>query len=145
MTPYARKFVSDEEFELFLKIKDLVTKLPDLDLGLDGSRNKIDLSCHMFARAVADIFSLEFVDGYFTIGFQHSWVLTPNGHVIDVYPVAMLGGPILMEARGFSPARNCYLKMNKNRGYKVPSEEQWFKESVEKIKQKLLEIISAQL
>src|ERR1035437_2343419 len=114
MTPYARQFVSNEELELFLKIRELVTKLPDLDLGLDDFRNEIDLSCHMLARAVADIFSLKFVDGYFTIGFQHSWVLTPKeGHVIDVYPVAMLGGPILMEASGFSPARTCYLKMNK--------------------------------
>jgi len=143
MTPYARRFVSDEEFELFLKIRELVTKLPDLDLGLDHSGHKIDLSCHMLVRAVATIFSLEFVVGYFTVGYQHSWVLTPNGNVIDVYPVATLGGPILMEANGFSPARNCYLKMNGKRDYKVPSEEPWFKASVEKIKQEMLKIMSA--
>ncbi len=142
MTPYARQFVSNEEFELFIKIKELVAKLPDVNLGLDRFEHEIDLSCHMLARVVAEIFSLEFVDGYFTIGFQHSWVLTPKRQIIDVYPVAILGGPILMDASSFSPARNCYLKMNKKRCYKVPSEEQWFKESVEKIKKELLKIMS---
>jgi hypothetical protein len=143
MTPYARQFVSDKEFELFLKIKELVTKLPDLNLGPDHFGHEIELSCHMLARAVADIFSLEFMDGYFTIGYKHSWVLTPKGQIIDVYPVAMLGGPILMEASGFSPAKNCYLKMTEKRSYEVPSEEKWFKESVKKIKQELLKIMSA--
>ena len=151
MTSYARSQISNEEFRLFTEVRELVTKLPDIDLGVDHFDHKIELSCHMLARAVAEIFSLEFVDGYFTDGYCHSWILTKKGNIIDVYPVAILGGPILMDASGFSPARFLYKKINEElegipeaSWYRVPSEERWFKESVEKIKDELVKIRSAE-
>lgn len=100
MTPYAIKYVQEEDISVFEKIKNAVLRLPDIDLGVDEKGNEIILSCHILARAVAKVFSLKYVDGYFIPFFSHSWVLSPNNHLIDVYPVAMLGGPILMVSEG---------------------------------------------
>ena len=113
MTPYAMKHILEEDVLVFEKIKNVISKLPDIDLGVDEKGRKIILSCHILARAVAKVFSLRCVDGYFLPNFCHSWVLSPNGHLIDVYPVAVLGGPILMiEDDGASPIRWHYKKVS---------------------------------
>ena len=98
MTPYGIKYVQEEDLVIFKKIRNAVLKLPDINLGVDEEGDKILLSCHILARAVARVFLLKYVDGFFIPNFCHSWVLSPNSHVIDVYPVGILGGPILMVA-----------------------------------------------
>lgn len=106
MVPYTIKYVSEEDINVFEKIKNIVLKLPDIDLGVNENGNKIVLSCHVLARAIAKVFSLKYADGFFVPNFSHSWVLSPNSHLIDVYPVAVLGGPILMvEDDSASPIR----------------------------------------
>ena len=109
MKPYCLKFIPEEELVLFLKIKAAVEQLEDPDLGVDGYQEPIPVSCHMIARAVAELFSVTLKDGFYIVGYQHSWLVTATGHVIDVYPVGMLGGPILCENTSvLSPARRLY-------------------------------------
>lgn len=56
------------------------------------------LSCHILVRAAAKVYNLKYQDGFFpAIGFEHSWLLTPTGNVIDVYPVGIVGGPIMID------------------------------------------------
>ena len=92
MTPYcvSEKHISPEEIELLQKIKLIVALLPDLDL------NGEKISCHLLARAIGQIFNLRWVDGYFYPSYQHSWLLTNEGNILDVYPIAIVGGPILV-------------------------------------------------
>lgn len=112
MRPYVSKFIPQENLELFEKIKMAVTAMPDIDLGKDEEGEEIILSCHILARAIAKLFSLKFVDGYFHPNYNHSWLLTPTGNLIDVYPIAVLGGPILISGAFSSPARWLYKKEN---------------------------------
>lgn len=104
MTPYAIRDVIPEEIELFEKIRNAVINLPDIDLGVDKKGEKIILSCHILGRAIAKIFGLKYVDGYFYPSFQHTWLLTSQGNIIDVYPVAIFGGPLLIVNKEMSPA-----------------------------------------
>ena len=97
MTPYVRRFVSDNEVALFERIRKVVSALPDVQLGIDEKGEPVILSCHILVRGMARVFHLKYADGYLRPNFQHSWLLTPEGHVIDVYPVGMLGGPILVD------------------------------------------------
>ena len=112
MTPYVRKFIDDEDLKVFLKIREIVEKLPDLrfDDTEDGT-----VSCHMLARAMKLFFPVKVYDGYFCGSYQHSWLRTRNGAIIDLYPVATMGGPILIDDSTFyCPARKLY-KANRSR------------------------------
>jgi hypothetical protein len=103
------------------RVQKAVTVLPDLDFGHDEAGRKIVLSCHILARAVGKAFGLRHVDGYFYPNFQHSWLTTDAGNVIDVYPVGILGGPILV-AGPATPAGWLYEKKRVLRGQtKMPS------------------------
>lgn len=100
MTPYAKKYVSKNNLEMFGKIKRIVAALPNIDLGVNGRGEKILLSCHMLTRALAELFPLKVWDGYFGAPgdrYEHSWLVDKGIHiVIDPYPVAVLGGPVLV-------------------------------------------------
>lgn len=109
MKPYVLSKLSKEEIELFEKIRRAVNDLPDVDLGKNEDGENLILSCHILARAIAKVFHLQYVDGHFYPYYQHTWLLTPTGNIIDVYPVAVLGGPILMDrlvARHFYKKRS---------------------------------------
>ena len=109
MKPYCLKFIPEEEVTLFLKIKAAGEQLEDLDLGIDDDQEPIPVSCHMIARAVAELFPVMLKDGFYLKGYQHSWIVTVSGHLIDVYPIGVLGGPILCENTSMlSPARRLY-------------------------------------
>ena len=101
-----------EDIVLFEKIGEAVRALPDVNLGVGADGKKIFLSCHILARALAQVFSLEFKDGYFYPNFEHSWLITSRDNIIDAYPVGMLissnGGPILIDGDNCSPARWLY-------------------------------------
>lgn len=99
MTPFSTQEIPREDQDLFWEVRRRVEALPDLDLGLDSKGEKIFLSCHMLARAVAKAFKdeeLRCCDGLYLKRFQHSWNVTRNGNIIDVYPVAEIGGPIIL-------------------------------------------------
>jgi hypothetical protein len=95
--------------DLFRKIRGVVEAMPDVDLGEDGRGKKIEVSCHMLARAIAAYFPVECADGYFTPNqWPHSWLLTSRGNLIDVYPWAAVGGPVLLVGRALCPWRGLF-------------------------------------
>lgn len=116
MTPYVTRYFSLEEVELFRRIRTAVDHFPDIDLGFDTKRKSpVVLSCHMLARAIGKVFKLEVVDGFIYPNYEHSWVLTHEGNIIDLYPVAIIGGPILVEHKtGAGPSRRIYIKADKS-------------------------------
>ncbi len=98
MTPFVRSLLPEEDINLFEKIRIIVQAFPDnLDLGKDSKNKPVKLSCHILAHALGRPFTLEVKDGYFHPHYEHSWLETRNGHIIDVYPVGILGGPFLIE------------------------------------------------
>lgn len=134
MTPYARKFFTGEEVAIFNKIKESVDLLPDIDLGKDEQGRQIILSCHVLARAIAKAFYLKVVDGYYLEIYQHSWCVTPQGNIIDVYPIATLGGPILLDGGDFTPASKLYKKKDSRTfSQKVRFTDSSFRRSVRRI------------
>ncbi len=112
MTPYVTKCLPKEDIFLFSRIERAVQRLPDIDLGEDEDGRKILLSCHILARAVARVFKVRTEDGFLVGGrcrSEHAWVVTKTGNIIDVYPVAVLGGPLLIDNReSVSPMQFLY-------------------------------------
>ncbi len=71
----------------YRKARRAVQRMPSYD------EHGLELRCHEVARAVARVLELpgEFVrDGYYELGCQHSWIVLPSGHVLDVYAVGRL-------------------------------------------------------
>ncbi len=110
MTPHIRRFVLNKDYELFMRIRAVVEKLPDIDLGRDEDGENIILSCHMLARALGKVFGLRWVDGLYAGIGQHSWLVFPHKmYILDCYPVHTLGGPLLVNAKDFlSPGQMLY-------------------------------------
>ncbi len=140
MTPFVGRYISEAEVALFEKISSAVRRMSDLDLGSDQNGKSVLLSCHMLARAVARVFSLRVADGFLYPRYQHSWVLTHEGHIIDVYPVAVLGGPILVEGKSsFSPSKQHYLKAPRN-FYRGRFGKKDFRQGVNRIANELVKV-----
>ncbi len=103
---------ASEEVALFRLIEHLMHEMPEVDLGVDRQGHKILVSCHMICRALAQLFpQLECQYGYFTRkGIEHSWLTLGRDFIIDAYPFAMLGGPIMVDCRYFTtPWQSLYL------------------------------------
>ncbi len=98
MNPFALRTLSEEEVSLFRKIEKVVDLLPDIDLGTEGGK-EIPLSCHLLAQAIGTCLHLKVETGTYHDIFEHSWLRTRSGKIIDVYPVATLGGPLLIDNR----------------------------------------------
>ncbi len=111
MKPYMWQFVAERDKALFAVVEAMVDKFPqNVVLWNDKRGRPIELSCHIFARAFAALFSeLECVDGYFFKRFEHSWLVTQDYGLIDPYPVGMAGGPILMHDHPTSYTRPALL------------------------------------
>lgn len=110
MKPYVLSQIPEGELVLFKKVCHTVDLFPDNVLLTDQHGKKMVLSCHILARAVGKAFRLECQDGYFHPFYEHSWLVTSTGNVIDVYPVGILGGPILVhQNHNFtSPVKHLY-------------------------------------
>jgi hypothetical protein len=121
MRPYVRKMLPNEDVIIFNRIKTAIDNLPDLVLGKDEEGRIIEISSHILARAVAKVFGLRYIDGYFCRSYQHSWVLTRYGNIIDVYPIAVFGGPILLHRGDNSPARFLYKRRFLTNKFQQPS------------------------
>ena len=102
--------ISLAELKLLATVTSMMEHFPeDDDYGLDHRGEKVILSCHVVVRAVALIIGhqVKIVDGFFFPSFEHSWLVTEQGNVIDVYPVGTVGGPRWIDqvvARGEVPA-----------------------------------------
>lgn len=117
MKSWAEKNMSEKEINILQNISLVYKKLPDEDLGNDKNGEKIPLAqCHILARAFSDVFSLKYEDGFFFPNFEHSWLISPEGNVIDVYPVGIFSGPIIVFNKFKGPAQKLY----------IPSDERYF-------------------
>ncbi len=97
MTPYVRTRVPEDDVRLWEQVCRLVARLPDIDLGVNEQGGPIVLSCHMLARAISRRTGIPYEDGYFLGHCEHSWLRLSSGNIIDVYPVGILGGPLLID------------------------------------------------
>lgn len=151
MTPHVCELLPQSDINLFNQIRRVIKSLPDIDLGRDGRGERIVLSCHILGRATAKVFELKYVDGYFYPNYQHTWLVTSAQNIIDVYPVAMFGGPVLFNGEfdknghhSYSPTRCLYIPKSarsiSNKQFGKP----WFRKSVGKVR-KELETIRARL
>lgn len=145
MTPEASKHIPNNIQQIFFSIKQIMERLPDIDLGRDRDRkdHNIVLSCHMVCEALARIFpKLEHKIGYFQIkGFEHSWLLHPvrqpyQRFIIDPYPWATLGGPLLLVVGAGTPWSRSYNEADINIDMGSPQ----FLACVENIYQVMLKI-----
>ena len=100
MRPYMTDLVPAEDLLLFEKIEGQIQKMPEVDLGVNKEGRKVLVSCHMVARALARIFpEVAYKDGYFgRHGQRHSWLRVKRNPklIIDPYPIALIGGPIMV-------------------------------------------------
>uniref|UniRef100_A0A7C4R596 Uncharacterized protein n=1 Tax=candidate division CPR3 bacterium TaxID=2268181 RepID=A0A7C4R596_UNCC3 len=169
LNTWVEQFVPKEDVGVFDKIKRAIDLLPDIDLGKDESGREIMLSCHILSRAVARVFNLKCIDGSYRffylsdysvcnhfncmdgiknniifISCNHSWVLTKNQNIIDVYPIGVLGGPILISCNPLSPVSRLYFPMStrsvSNGGFSKPS----FQRSVKKIISEIRKVTKAE-
>jgi hypothetical protein len=86
MRVHAETVISERDQKLFHSIKIAIDKL-----------YYPVTNCHNIAKAVAAVFKLKCVDGHFQRRYEHSWCVSDIGNVFDVYPVGLIGGPILLD------------------------------------------------
>ena len=96
MITFAEQTICLEDVKIFREIEKLID-------DVETFPTSATLSCHILAHAVGEIFSLPVEDGYWKLGYNHSWLRTERGNIIDVYPVATVGGPILIAGSVFCP------------------------------------------
>ena|SRR3989338_5220753 len=111
MTPMVLSLLPKEDIVLLEKVRRIVVEFPDdLDFGTNSDGERIILSCHILAHSIGKAIGLDVEDGYFRPHYDHSWLKTRNGHILDVYPVGIYGGPFLVEQTisFLSPGRHLY-------------------------------------
>jgi hypothetical protein len=116
MRPFVLSQIPPDELEAFEIIRKDVLALPDLDLGYKENGEKVVLSCHILSYAVKRTHGgmgggLTYEEGRFLDGFDHSWLVTRNSHIIDVYPVGIVGGPIMVDGQAPLLSRRMYHPM----------------------------------
>ncbi len=129
MKPGVWNDISKRDRELFAVIEEKVNRFPErVRLWNDKRGRPIELSCHILARAFANVFDeLTFVDGrWSSMRFEHSWLVTQDYGLIDVYPVGTMGGPLLLwdhptcrvrPAKIYVPDRRVTRKIFEHMGY----------------------------
>ena len=87
---YAERRLPSEDVRLFREVEAKLRRV-----RIDDS-----ISCHVVATAVRDVWPiLKMKSGRFMESWQHSWLMTPNDNIIDVYPIACVGGPLLIDGQ----------------------------------------------
>jgi hypothetical protein len=92
MRVYAETLLPADDQRLLRRIEHKLVKMSD-----------DPISCHVLARAVQQCFDgLKVVDGYIRgpVRYNHTWLTTESKNIIDVYPVAIVGGPLLLAGDG---------------------------------------------
>lgn len=96
MKPYAISQMPQEDGKVLKNISDIFSSVGEIQLpSVRGV--EIELSCHILARACSKFFNLKYLDGRFYPNIEHSWILTENNHVIDVYPIGTLTQRLIIE------------------------------------------------
>ncbi len=97
MKPYAAHLAPHEDVAALKRITELMEKLPEWGIPRDDDPHDHALiSCHTLTRAFSRVVKgLSVVDGR-VLGHEHSWLVTKSRNIIDVYPVATVGGPLLI-------------------------------------------------
>lgn len=116
MTPFAASRICSADHALFGNIKQAVSEMQDPDLGTDENGRQIILSCHILVRAIIKIYEdddgkcaiMKVCDGHFAGFYEHSWIETRDGNIIDVYPVGIVGGPIMWVGDRHSPSSRIF-------------------------------------
>lgn len=112
MTPWVvlNGTVSEEEVVLLEKVKKLIDAFPErLDLSVRGKT--FHLSCHLICRAIGSVFGLAVRDGYFgRRGFEHSWLITKQGNILDPCIIGQVGGPMIVIVGRYSPWTELYME-----------------------------------
>ncbi len=111
MKPYAEEsgLLSAEDIAMFYQIHDVVEELPRMEFSAGNGGDLV--SCHLLARAIGKFFRLEVRDGYFANpGIPHSWLVNERGKIFDVYPVAQVGGPVLLDNFFLGPWPNLFVE-----------------------------------
>lgn len=145
MKPYAHDRFTEEELFAWHYVRELISRVPDeIDLGSKPNGDKVIISCHMLCHALHVIVpTLRVEDGYYCKGYEHSWLLTSRGNIIDAYPIATLGGPLLLDATScpFPPAEELYQRDNQISAQVVWLQHQpWFKEAFAKLVRIMIEV-----
>ena len=91
MITHAEEVIEESDLKIFKSIKEKLSKIDKFPIKTEL------LTCHMLAHAVAEVYDLKVVDGFWRSGYNHSWIETDYLNVIDVYPVGMVGGPVLLD------------------------------------------------
>lgn len=107
---YMLDIISAEELKVFEEVRKTVPRI---------LMTNPDASCHVICEILADMFSeVVHEKGYFGGTHQHSWLRLPVedkkyfGRIIDPYPVACLGGPILVDTNCFTPWARMYFPLD---------------------------------
>lgn len=90
MKPHVLEIIEIADVNLWRHVCIACMAIPDDILGAK-------LSCHMLACAAAKVFpELTVQHGYIKPGYEHSWCITSHGNIMDVYPIGVVGGPLLI-------------------------------------------------
>ncbi len=114
MQPYALKTgsISLEQFQMFQEMRTIFELLPEFKF-----HNPV--SCHVICRAFAENYPVECVDGHFSKGCDHSWLVLErhlmethgdtDSVIADMYP---MGGatPFLVHAHFILPWYSLYIE-----------------------------------
>jgi hypothetical protein len=94
-----RVLAPPQDFELFRSIRETMSQAAIYPLIIDG--HEIEFSCHMVADALSQIYSPQVgvERGFYLSGYKHSWLRTEHRNIIDPYPIATIGGPLLIDGR----------------------------------------------
>jgi hypothetical protein len=105
MKLYDLSSIPHEERAVFLAIEYCLRELP-LTIKIQGCEERKELTAHILSRAVSETFPmLTSVDGIFLNKYDHSWVTTPSGRIIEVRPVKVLSGPYLIDVTSMDDER----------------------------------------
>lgn len=113
MISHTEKNIEPEDYRLYLIIKNALAKFDEakLDYGIDVFNEPAEISCHMLAAATERIFSDKLVleNGYYFMGISHSWLVTKNRNILDVYPFGIISGPLLISRRALTSRKVIYI------------------------------------
>ncbi len=136
MKTWSDRFVVGDEMALFNQVKEVVCRLPEYKLGKKEDGQEVELSCHLLARAVSQVFGLKYCEGHLCPSYNHSWVEMPSGHIIDLYPVGIIGGPVLWVKTWNAPAER-YFTEEKLGGQSTGEDQPWFKWAIKLLVRRL--------
>lgn len=87
----------EEDRILLEKISKALEKLRENDIHANGYEGDHFATVFILAKVISNVFGLRFAEGLYSESQKHCWVTTINGHIIDLYPIDIFGGPLLID------------------------------------------------